>query len=229
MKTPSMIVAEVLGHSALDVICLDAEHAPFGRAELDACIAAFRAADMPSLVRVESDSPHAIRHALDSGATGIVVPHVTSGAQAQAIMKSAHFGEGGRGYAGSPRAAGYGTKPMADHKHDSRAGTTVVLQIEDLAALDQVDAIAASGADALFIGRADLAVAMDCAINDDALLTAVTKICTTARTAGVTVGMFTPNHGEIPGWKDMGASLFLLGSDHSFLLSGASQLAKINR
>ena len=77
-KTPSPIVSEVLGLSALDAVCLDGEHAPFGRLETDLCIAALRAADMPSLVRVSSDSPHDIRNALDSGATGIVVPHVTS-------------------------------------------------------------------------------------------------------------------------------------------------------
>jgi len=161
LKTPSPIVAEVLGLSDLDVVAIDIEHAPFGRVELDLCIAALRAAEIPSLARIADDSPTEIRNALDSGATGIVVPHVTSAKQAAAIVKAAHFGEGGRGYAGSSRAADFTTKSMADHIADSREQTTVVAQIEDLAALDNVAEIAGvAGIDCVFIGRVDLAVAI---------------------------------------------------------------------
>lgn len=70
IKTPSPIVCEVLGKSDLDVLCLDAEHAPFGRLELDACICATRAVGLTPLVRVPSADPHNILNALDCGATG---------------------------------------------------------------------------------------------------------------------------------------------------------------
>ena len=40
LKTPSSVMAEVLGLSALDVIAVDAEHHPFGRLELEVWIAA---------------------------------------------------------------------------------------------------------------------------------------------------------------------------------------------
>ncbi len=227
MKTPSPVVAEVLGLSALDLVTIDSEHAPFGRVESDLCIAAYRAADMPCLVRVADDSPTEIRNALDSGASGILVPHVASAAQAARIVKASHFGEGGRGFAGSPRAAGYGTAGMAPHLEKSRAHTTVIVQIEDLAALDHVGEIAAvDGVDGLFIGRADLAVAMQRATSDDAVVGAVEAICRECVAAGKTVGMFTPDLSELPRWRELGASLFLLGSDHAFLLSGANQLAE---
>ncbi|MEM9751420.1 MAG: aldolase, partial [Pseudomonadota bacterium] len=52
MKTPSPIVAEVLGQAPLDCVCIDAEHAPIDRLAIDGCVAAFRAASKPSLVRV---------------------------------------------------------------------------------------------------------------------------------------------------------------------------------
>ncbi len=226
-KTPSPIVSEVLGLSALDAVCLDGEHAPFGRLETDLCIAALRAADMPSLVRVSSDSPHDIRNALDSGATGIVVPHVTSAEQATAIVKAAHFGAGGRGYAGSPRAAGYSTTAMKDYLAENREQTTVVVQVEDLEALDHVTEIAAvDGVDALFVGRVDLAVAMQQPVSAKPVLEAIERICQDARGAQAAVGMFTPNLDEIPGWIDHGASLFLLGSEHSFMLGGANSMAQ---
>ena len=227
IKTPSPIVAEILGLSDLDVFCVDTEHAPFGRLETDLCVGAFRAADRPSLVRIADDSPTEIRCALDSGATGILVPHVTSADQAAAIVKAAHFGDGGRGYAGSPRAAEYTTKSMADHIADSRERTTVVVQIEDIAALEHVAQIAAvDGVDALFVGRFDLAVAMQKSASDTEVIATVRDICAAGRSVGTAVGMFTSNLDEIPDWKDAGASLFLLNSDQSMILAGANELAQ---
>ncbi|NNF16154.1 MAG: aldolase [Gammaproteobacteria bacterium] len=230
IKTPSPIIAEVLSLSELDVYCIDTEHAPFGRLEVDLCISAFRAADRPSLVRTANDSPTEIRNALDSGATGILVPHVTSAEQARAIVAAAHFGDGGRGYAGSSRAAGYTTKQMADHLADSREQTTVIVQIEDVAALDHVARIAAvDGVDALFVGRFDLAVAMQKSPLDADVIAAVRDICAAGQDAGTAVGMFTGKPDEIPEWRKAGASFFLLSSDHSMLLSGANALAQSMR
>ncbi len=227
IKTPSPIVAEVLGLTDLDVICVDTEHAPFGRLETDLCVGALRAADMPSLVRVANDSSTEIRNALDSGANGILVPHVTSAEQATAIVTAAHFGDGGRGFAGSPRAADYTTKSMSDHIRDSRERTTIILQIEDVAALPHVAQIAAvEGVDAVFVGRADLSVAMKKSVMDKDVVATVQDICVAAQSVGTTVGMFTPELDEIPDWRDRGASLFLLSSDQSMLLAGANDLAQ---
>ncbi len=226
IRTPSAIVAEVLSKSDLDVFCIDTEHAPFGRLEVDHCIGALRAADRPSLVRVADDSPTEIRSALDCGATGVLVPHVTSAAQAKAIVRAAHFGDRGRGFSGATRAADYTTKSMAGHLRDSRDRTTVVVQIEDIAALENVGEIASvDGVDAIFVGRVDLAVAMQKSVMDKDVIAAVRDICKAGSAAGTTVGMFTPDLGEIDDWRDRGASLFLLGSDQSMILQGANSLA----
>ena len=227
MKTPSPIVAEVLGLSNLDVVAIDAEHAPFGRLDTDLCIAAFRAADMPCLVRIADDSTTQLRNALDSGADGVVVPHVMSSGQAEQIVRACHFGDGGRGYAGSPRAAGYGTRKMPDYLAESAARTSVIVQVEDIPALEQVPQIAAvDGVDAVFIGRIDLAVAMGKSPMDDAVIDTVANICRACTEAGTTVGMFAPDLAELPRWRELGASLFLLSSDQSMMLSGANQLAE---
>jgi 2-keto-3-deoxy-L-rhamnonate aldolase RhmA len=225
IKTPSPIICEVLAQSLLDVVCLDAEHAPFGRVEIDSCIAALRAADQPSLVRLGAGTAADIRNALDCGATGILVPHVASVAQARAIVQAARFGEGGRGYSGATRAAQFGAKAMRDHIDDSHAQTAIIVQIEDLAALDSVADIAAvDGIDCLFIGRVDLAVAMGKDPLAPEVIATVAAICASARTARVALGMFSPSMAEVGRWREAGASLFLLGSDQSFLLSGARAL-----
>ena len=45
LKTPSPILVEVLSMTALDCLCLDAEHAPFDRVAIDGCIMAARGSD----------------------------------------------------------------------------------------------------------------------------------------------------------------------------------------
>ena len=159
VKTPSPIIVEVLALSALDCLCLDAEHAPFDRIAIDGCAMAARAGGKDLLVRVPVATPEHILNALDCGATGVVAPHVRSAHEARDLVRMAHHGAGGRGYAGSSRAAGYTTSSMANHLERS-ARTIVIAQIEDPESIEDIEAIAAvDGIDALFVGRVDLTVA----------------------------------------------------------------------
>ena len=54
VKTPAIEVVELLAVSGLDFICLDAEHSPFDRARLDACLAIARAMDTRCCIPRES-------------------------------------------------------------------------------------------------------------------------------------------------------------------------------
>jgi len=228
IKTPSPLVSEVLGMSDLDMVCLDAEHAPFGRPEMDQCIASLRNAGMPVLVRVPIAEPAQILNALDCGATGVIAPHICTREQAEAFAKACRFGAGGRGYAGSTRAAGFTSIPMAKNLDVSKNETVVIAQIEDLEALENLDEIVAvEGIDCLFIGRIDLTVAYGAETpNDPRIIAAVKQICAAARKAEKRIGMFTPSLDELPSWKAEGASLFLLDSDQGFLLKGAAALSR---
>ncbi|NRA29988.1 MAG: hypothetical protein HRU11_06975 [Parvularculaceae bacterium] len=225
LKTPSPIVCEVMNRAGMDLVCIDAEHAPFGRTELDLCLMAFRAGGTPAIVRVPELAPAPILNALDCGATGVLVPHVLSGEQAQKAVDFSLYGQG-RGFAGSSRSAGYMAKSMADHVVSSNATTCVIGQIEDAEALGALDDIlAVDQMDALFIGRADLTVSLGYDNpNTPEVVEAVTEICRKGKERGRTIGMFTGNTAEIASWREQGASLFLLSSEHAMMLDGARRL-----
>jgi 2-keto-3-deoxy-L-rhamnonate aldolase RhmA len=230
VKIPEPSVVEVLGLTDLDCLVLDAEHAPFDRRDIDAGVLAARPSGKPLLVRIPANRPEYALQALDCGATGIVVPHVRSGAEAEAAVRMCHYGAGGRGYAGSSRAASYTRTPMTEHLTNSTANSVCILQIEDIEAVEQIDEIAAvEGADALFIGRIDLSVAMGKSPDDPAVIDAVAAVCAAAKQHGRPVGMFLTRVEDVPQWRKQGASLFLLGSDQQFLLSGAGQLTATAR
>ena len=228
VKTPSPIVVEVLALTDLDCLCLDAEHAPFDRAAIDGCAMAARAGGKDLLVRVPVATPEHILNALDCGATGVVAPHIRSADEARAFARACQYGHGGRGYAGSSRAAGYTMRGMAAILSAAAERTVAIAQIEDPEAIDAIEEIAAvDGIDALFVGRADLTVAYGADSQDDPrVVAAVERVCAVGRRHGRTVGMFLARIEDVPLWAEQGASLFLLGSDHNFLLSGAADLGR---
>ncbi len=225
VKTPHPHVVEVLCLTALDCLVLDAEHAPFDRRDLDSCILAARAGGKPLLVRPADASHEHILNALDCGADGVVIPHIRSVKEAQAAVKACHYVPGGRGFAGSSRAAAYTSLGMAKHREAAK-GVTVIAQIEDAEALDHIDAIAAvDGLDALFIGRADLTVSLGCDSSDDPrVIAAVEAVCAAGKAAGRSVGMFLARVSDVPLWRTHGATLFILQSDQDFILKGAATL-----
>jgi 2-keto-3-deoxy-L-rhamnonate aldolase RhmA len=227
IKTPHPHVVEVLALSPLDVLVLDAEHAPFDRGSLDACIMAARAGGKPVLVRPASAAHEHILNALDCGADGVIVPHVRCAAEAREIVRACHYVPGGRGFAGSTRSAGYTTLGMAKHREAAK-DVVVIAQIEDVEGVDAIAEIAAvDGIDALFIGRADLTISYAAVKPDDAVVVAaVERICAAGKAAGCTVGMFLGRVGDVHLWRDKGASLFILQSDYDFLLRGAAVLAE---
>ncbi|MEO0410448.1 MAG: aldolase/citrate lyase family protein [Pseudomonadota bacterium] len=225
LKTPSAMICEVIARSSLDVLCLDGEHSPFDRRDLDHCLLAVHASNMPALVRVPSCQPEHILNALDLGADGILAPHIITGDDARAFVDACTFGAG-RGFSGSTRAAGYMARSMAEHLKASAGAASLVAQIEDKDALDNLyDILAVEGIDCVFIGRADLTVSLGFDNPSEPQVVAVVEdICKAAKAAGKRCGMFTSDVSELGKWQELGASLFLLGSDHSFMLAGAAAL-----
>ena len=227
VKTPDITMIEVLAKSGLDFICLDAEHAPFDRARMDACLAVARALDFPTLVRIPSSTPSDILNVMDMGAVGIVCPHVDSVEKAQAISKAARFGHGGRGYAGSTRWAGYTTRGMAELLEQSHSETVVIAQIEEPEGVDLAEQIAATdGIDGLFLEPADLSIAYGKTSQDsDELFAAIETCSAAAKSAGVAYMTFVPNAAKAAEWRDYGFSMFFVSSEHGWMLQGARATA----
>jgi 2-keto-3-deoxy-L-rhamnonate aldolase RhmA len=223
LKTPSAILVEVMASAGLDLLCVDAEHAPFDRTAIDLCVMVARAAGLPIIVRTPTAAPEHLLNALDCGADGVLLPHIRSADEARSAVAAAQYGRGGRGYAGSSRAAGYGLTPIPRHLAASAERTTVIAQIEDVEAVEAIDSIAAvDGLDALFVGRIDLTIALGETEPDaPAVLAAVDRVLAAGTAAQMPVGMFVPRDSDVAQWRAKGARLFLQGSDHVFLRAGA--------
>jgi 2-keto-3-deoxy-L-rhamnonate aldolase RhmA len=228
VKTPTSHATEILGALGFDFVVIDQEHAPFDRMAIDTTLLAARAAGIAALVRV--DTTTSILSALDCGATGVLVPHVATAARAREAAAACRYQGGRRGYSGSPRHAGYGATGMWKTIEAADAATTVIAQIEDPEALDEIDAIAAvEGIDALFIGRGDLAVALGAKSSDaPEVRSAVERISKAAHAANKPISVFVGGQAEASWLLDQGATAFVVASDQSFMRKAAAQaLAEI--
>ncbi|NGM20820.1 aldolase [Roseomonas stagni] len=225
LKTPTLHAAEILGGMGFDFLVVDEEHSPFDRQSTDAALFAARATGAAGLVRVQSPAAHHILSVLDCGATGVLVPHVATAALAGQVAAACRYRGGKRGYSGSVRAAGHGGGKMWDYIAAADAATTVVAQIEDPEALDEIDAIAATdGIDALFIGRGDLTAALGAPTNDAPVIRdAVDRIAAAAKRAGKPVMVFVGGMKEAEWLRSIGATAFVHSSDQGMMKQAAGK------
>jgi len=223
LKTPTSHATEIVASLGFDFVVIDQEHAPFDRTTTDIALMAARGSNIPALVRVSG--PDSILSVLDCGATGLLIPHVASVAYAREVAGMCRYRGGRRGYATSTRAGGYTAVPMWQHIRASDETVTVIAQIEDPEALDQIDAIAAvEGIDSLFIGRGDLTAAFgDETPNPPAVRTAVEKIAAAARKVNKPVSVYVGGKPEAEWLRGQGATTFIFNSDQGFLRQAASK------
>src|SRR3546814_973901 len=159
VKTRSPQTIEVLARTALDCAVLDAEHAPFGIESLALALGAAHRAALATLVRVPDHNAAFINACLDMGADGIMVPHVRSSADVDAVADAVKYARGRRGFSPSSRAGDYGTLRAGAVRSTADARNAIWCQIEDADAVERVAQIAANDAvDCLFIGPADLSL-----------------------------------------------------------------------
>lgn len=223
LKTPTSHATEIVAALGFDFVVIDQEHSPFDRTSTDIALMAARGCNIPALVRVSG--PDAVLSVLDGGASGILMPHVASAAYARDVAALCRYRKGRRGYATSTRAGGYTAVPMWKHIQASDDTVTVVAQIEDPEALDEIDAIAAvEGIDSVFIGRGDLTAAFgDETPNPPAVRAAVEKIAAAARKANKPVSVYVGARPEAEWLRDQGATTFIHNSDQGFLRQAATK------
>lgn len=224
LKTPTGHAAEILGSVGLDFVVLDVEHAPFDRGSVDRTLMGARAGGIAGIVRVAHEGE--ILGALDDGAAGVLVPHVSSPERAREVVACARYRGGRRGFSNSPRAGDYGGRGIWPHVDAQDAEVTVIAMIEDPEALDCLDAIlAVPGLDGAFIGRGDLTVALGApAMDAPAVRDAAERILAAAGRAKKPICMMVANAAEAADFARLGASAFIVASDQGLMRQMAAKV-----
>jgi 4-hydroxy-2-oxoheptanedioate aldolase len=156
----SPAVIELAGFCGLDFCRIDNEHAWRQDESTENLLRGAVNADTVPLLRIDKDDPYLVRKALEAGAGGVIVPHVNTRREAEAIVQAAKFPPiGERGYGGICLSGQWGANAGVDWLEWSNDETLVIPMIEDVHAIPNIDDImAAEGVDGAFFGPADFSV-----------------------------------------------------------------------
>lgn len=156
----SPAIIELAGFCGLDFCRIDNEHAWRQDESAETLIRGAFCADIVPLLRIDKDNPYLVRKALEAGAGGVIVPHVNTPQEAQAIVEAAKFPPlGHRGYGGLCFSGQWGADAGVDWMAWSDRETLVIPMIEDVKAIPRIDDILGTdGVDGVFFGPADFSI-----------------------------------------------------------------------
>lgn len=219
--------AELMASAGFDWLLIDCEHGPNDLPSVLAQLQALAGYPVAPVLRLADHDATRIKQVLDLGVQSLLAPMVDSAAQAQALVAAMRYPPRGiRGVgAGMARAARWG----AVDGYYNQAGSQLCLavQIETVAGLDNLDAIAAvDGVDGVFLGPADLAAALGHVGQPmhPEVRAAIEAALPRIRAAGKAAGVYCADPQLAAHYAALGASFFLIAAD-AILLRGAAVAA----
>ena len=155
---------QIAALSGFDCIWLCNEHVPNDYGDMERQILAVLAHGADVMVRVPRGAYSDTIKPLELNASGILVPHVMSAAEARQIVRTTRFHPLGRRPADGGNADGaFCLLPFKTYIEFMNANRFVMIQIEDVEAVAELDAICAvEGIDAIFFGPGDYSQSIGC-------------------------------------------------------------------
>jgi len=227
IKSFDFATLELLGiRTDLDFVILDLEHSSYTYRELHACILAAKSCSLPVLVRVASFESEYVSQSMDAGASGVMFPRISSEEEAVDAVARTKFQNGGRGFSLSHRSAQYGALTQEQYVEKNDGGVLRAMQIEDPEGADDAEKIAAAaGVDLIFVGPADLALALSLSTGGNSdLESQIGKIAQRSMCSGTTAGIFLPNAANLENYIELGFSLFVMSTDQAILTAGVNSM-----
>lgn len=198
IASPSLV--EAIGYSGLDFVVIDAEHGPVNMETAENLIRAAEVTGMAPIIRVPHNEPHLILRALDIGAHGVQVPHISTRKEAESAVESSKYHPvGKRGLSPFTRAGKYGTE-MEGHTTRSNENTMVIVNIEGTAGVKNLIEITdVPGIDVIFIGPYDLSqsLGMPGQVTASEVIDLINSSAKIAKEKGLVCGSFAKDLGYL--------------------------------
>ena len=222
----SNVVAEVVAPAGYDWVLLDMEHSPNDYFSILSQLHACEGSGTVPIVRVEWNDAVAVKRVLDMGAPGVLFPMVQSVEEAErAVAATRYPPRGNRGVAGSTRATKFGR--ITDYAARVEEETSVLIQLETVAAVEQAEAIAeVDGVTGIFFGPADISADMGLMgkTMDPAVWGLIRQAAKTLIAKGMPVGTLVLDADFAAELLDEGFTFVACGVDSVILARGSDAL-----
>lgn len=230
----SVEIAKMMRASDFDWLFIDLEHGSLSLETVSQISIAAADNGIAPIVRVPTGQWDIASRALDSGALGIVMPHVDTEADAREAVHFLRFPPvGHRATLGGLPHYDYERVPASRVAEEVNAATLIAVMIESPEAVENAAAIAAvDGVDVLFIGVNDLAQGMGLSgqLDHPKVVDAVAAVGAAAEKAGKYAGIGGIGDAALlRRYIDMGMRFILGGNDFAFMMAAAKQRAETLR
>ena len=155
-------LVELFGAIGYDFVFIDCEHGPANLDQVEHMVRAAEVFGITPITRVPNHDDSTILQFLDRGVQGVIVPHVNTREEADAVARAArHYPEGHRGIGGG-RAHDYGVGVSREESTGCvNSQTLVIPMIEETVAVENLDSILdVQGVDVLLVAAGDLGQSM---------------------------------------------------------------------
>jgi 4-hydroxy-2-oxoheptanedioate aldolase len=190
----SAAAAGIVAAAGFDAVVVDLQHGHATLRDLAGILGAIEGTPAVPLIRSSWNDPAELMRALDLGARGVICPMIGSRAEAEAFVSACRYPPAGiRSYGPIHGAFGEGF----DQATAANDAVLLFAMIETADGLANVEEIAAtSGLNGLFVGPADLSLAIGldtfADLTDPALLEALDTVVEAAGRHGIAPGIFAP-------------------------------------
>ncbi len=210
-------------HYNYDGIWLDLEHRNMTSREVQYLIQLCHYNDIDCMVRAPTREFTGLYRYLEDGATGFLMPHISTPELARQIVQATKFPPvGNRGIDGAGLDADYGLdvwKEGETYTEDANRETFIILQIETLEAVENAEEMASvEGVDGLFVGPGDLGIRLKAAAGKTTLTLekAMEKVAVAAQKHGKIWSTVASKEDAIR-YRKMGAQMIPRGGDFALM------------
>ena len=220
-------ITQMLASAGFDFMYIDMEHSSFSIQTVgNLCYAALAAGLVP-IVRPSAKEAHLLSRPLDSGAMGLLIPHVDTREEAESVMKAVRFpplGERGMNLMGVH--TGYSKASGDEYVKSTHAETLLLVQIESDRGIVNLDKIlSVDGVDGAVIGRADLStdLGLPGQTNHPEVVRRVEMMIAACRQHRKIPGLLVQDVASAQEWIAKGIRLVPYANEVSLLISGGAR------
>jgi 4-hydroxy-2-oxoheptanedioate aldolase len=226
LAIPTGFSAETMAHQGWDSLTIDMQHGVMDYQAAVNMLTAISTTNTVPVVRVPWNEPGILMKMLDAGAYALICPMVNTREDAEKLVAATHYPPLGSRSMGPIRATLYG-----GNDYQPKANETIVVfaMIETRQALDNLDEIlSVKGLDAVYIGPADLSLALGCNPTfddvDKPVAEAIDMILAKAKEHGVVAGVHNGTPEGALKRIAKGFQFVTISSDARLMAAGAQQV-----
>ena len=225
IELPAISTIRALALAGFDFVVIDTEHSVFGLEAVEPLVLAAQSLGLAALIRVWGEETGLIGKALETGANGLLIPHVDSVERARQIVAETRFAPlGSRSFSPLLRY-----DEVSQSKAGIEAATIVIAQIEGKEALAAAPEIAdLRGIDGIFIGTHDLSLSLSVEPDDPAIRETASTLAARLP-AGRIKGVYLDEPEQCGSWAQLGYRLQCVSFDGRMLANAARALVQATR